>query len=388
MSGEVLAATQSLGDLVEILSGFPFKSDAFSTNPDEGTPLIRIRDIKTHTPSCSLIGDYDAAYLIGEGDIIIGMDGEFTAVRWQGVPALLNQRVLKIRSSQPDLLDEDYLFYRIQSDLAHLETVISGTTVKHLSVKDIRRLEWHLPPLDEQRRIAEVLRSVDDALSLVEQQARQAEMALSAYSAGAFAGAVLNDDGGIALEDLLSHVIDYRGVPPPKSAAGVPLLTAKNVRFGYLDPEPREFIAEEDYDSWMRRGLPTAGDVMFTTEAPLGNVANFPNYRAALGQRTLTLRPKRDRLTSDYLKWLLLSPNAQDLIQRHATGSTAKGIKQSTFRKLRFNVPTLDEQVAVGVACEAVWAIVVEARDQISIMRDMRSMLSKDLLSGRVRVPA
>ena len=137
MSGEVLAATQPLGDLVEILSGFPFKSDAFSTDPSEGTPLIRIRDIKTHTPSCSFIGDYDVAYLIGDGDIIIGMDGEFTAVRWQGVSALLNQRVLKIRSSRPDLLDDDYLFHRIQSDLAHLETVISGTTVKHLSVKEV-----------------------------------------------------------------------------------------------------------------------------------------------------------------------------------------------------------------------------------------------------------
>lgn len=174
MWSEGLVATQPVGELVEILSGFPFKSEAFSADPNEGTPLIRIRDIKTHAPSCSFVGDYDSAYLIGDGDIIVGMDGEFTAVRWQGVPALLNQRVLKIRSSRPELLDNDYLFQRIHSDLAHLETVISGTTVKHLSVKDIRRLEWCLPPLDEQRRIAEVLRSMDEVIALAERSASSA----------------------------------------------------------------------------------------------------------------------------------------------------------------------------------------------------------------------
>ncbi|OAE96755.1 hypothetical protein AYJ54_36355 [Bradyrhizobium centrolobii] len=248
-------------------------------------------------------------------------------------------------------------------------------------------IEVLIPPLEEQRRIAEVLRSVDELLSVVERKAEQGERTLSAYFAEAFANAVPQDGTGVALDDLLSRIIDYRGVPPPKAPSGVPLLTAKNVRFGYLDPEPREFIAEDDYESWMRRGIPAVGDVMFTTEAPLGNVADFPNYRAALGQRTLTLRPDPVRLTSSYLKWLLLSPYAQTLIERHATGSTAKGIKQTTFRKLRFNVPSLANQSEIGAVCDSIWADVVASRAQSSALIKLRGLLSGDLLSGRVKVP-
>ena len=63
--------------------------------------------------------------------------------------------------------------------------------------------------------------------------------------------------------------IDYRGKTPEKTAGGVPLITEKNVRFGYVNPEPQEFIAHADYDAWMTRGIPQVGDVLFTTEAPL-----------------------------------------------------------------------------------------------------------------------
>lgn len=302
------------------------------------------------------------------------------------LPMATNQGFLNFRCS--DDLDPEFLCHWLNSNRNLLTAAAGGSTFKELSRGTAKLLPILLPTLDEQQRIAEVLRFADDVLSLSDQKARQAEATLVAYLAEAFAQAVPEEGAGSALEDVLSHIFDYRGVPPPKASAGVPLLTAKNVRAGYLDPEPREFIAEEDYESWMRRGLPTAGDVMFTTEAPLGNVAAFPSYRAALGQRTLTLRPKLDRLAADYLRWLLLSPNGQALIQSHATGSTAKGIKQSTFRKLRFNIPTLDEQAKVGAACEAIWGVVIGARDQISTMRRLRAMLSDDLLSGRVRVPA
>lgn len=157
---------RSVGDLVKILSGFAFKSEQFTTDPDVGMPLIRIRDLQSAETVCRYTGEYDPTYVITAGDIVVGMDGEFLAVRWTGADALLNQRVLKITSSAPDVLDENYLFYRLQPDLAELEQTITGTTVKHLSTKDIKSLVWDLPRLDEQRRIAAVLRSVDHAAEI------------------------------------------------------------------------------------------------------------------------------------------------------------------------------------------------------------------------------
>jgi type I restriction enzyme S subunit len=71
------------------------------------------------------------------------------------------------------------------------------------------------------------------------------------------------------LEDVIEKFIDYRGKTPKKTDAGIPLVTAKVVKAGKILP-PNEFIAPEDYDSWMTRGLPEINDVVLTTEAPYG----------------------------------------------------------------------------------------------------------------------
>lgn len=380
----------AVADVVAMLPGFAFKSANFITDTDDGLPLIRIRDLGKTTTVSRYVGGYDETFVVQDGDILIGMDGEFAAVRWRGGNALLNQRVLKLSTARPGALDEGYLFYRVQPALLELEQTISGTTVKHLSTKDLKRLTWLLPPLDEQRRIAEVLWSMDEAIAANRAALQQSDAALAALSDELFSEALSEDGSGwpkCPLEDMLDNIIDYRGVPPPKAESGVPLLTAKNVRFGYLDFDPREYIAEQDYDSWMRRGLPTSGDIMFTTEAPLGNIAEFPNIKAALGQRTLTLVPKAGVLNAKFLKWLLLSKPAQGLIWSHATGSTAKGIKQRTFRKLKFGFPTLNEQERIAELLEGLGA----ARDATKRCGEayvaMQAHLMSDLLSGRVRVP-
>ena len=146
--------TARLGDLVDILSGFAFDAANFS---DEGdVALIRIRDVTRGQSSTFYRGDYDDKYLIQKGDILIGMDGEFNRARWQSAPALLNQRVCKIKSSSPKLSDE-YLFHFLPSALKAIEDTTSFVTVKHLSAKQIRDISIPLPPVEEQRRIAAIL---------------------------------------------------------------------------------------------------------------------------------------------------------------------------------------------------------------------------------------
>ncbi|SUZ33981.1 hypothetical protein ROE7235_03762 [Roseibaca ekhonensis] len=79
------------------------------------------------------------------------------------------------------------------------------------------------------------------------------------------------------INDWLSKLIDYRGKAPPKTETGVPLITARNVKMGYLDFKADEYIDKDMFETWMNRGRPKPGDVLFTTEAPLGNVAQYPS---------------------------------------------------------------------------------------------------------------
>jgi type I restriction enzyme, S subunit len=150
------------------------------------------------------------------------------------------------------------------------------------------------------------------------------------------------------LEDVVEKLIDYRGKTPVKTESGIPLITAKVIKNGRIET-PTEFIAEADYKSWMTRGIPEIGDVVLTTEAPLGEVAQINTKdKIALAQRVITLRGKENVLDSTYLKYFLFSPIGQGNLKAKETGSTVTGIKQSELRKVEIYAPDFETQQEIA----------------------------------------
>ena len=149
------------------------------------------------------------------------------------------------------------------------------------------------------------------------------------------------------LEDCMSAIIDYRGKTPNKTASGVPLVTAKVVKGGRILPTD-EFIADNDFKSWMRRGMPAPGDIVMTTEAPLGEIAQLGSERVALAQRLITLRGKPEVLDNTFLKFLMQSSDIQEQLYARSTGTTVLGIKQSELRKVKLTLPPILEQRAIA----------------------------------------
>ncbi|MEH2325752.1 MAG: restriction endonuclease subunit S [Nostoc sp.] len=196
-----------------------------------------------------------------------------------------------------------------------------------------------------------------------------------------------------SIDNKLQQIIDYRGKTPEKTNSGVPLITAKNVRDGYLDPEPREYIDEKNYNIWMRRGLPKAEDVLFTTEAPLGNVARVPSYKIALAQRLLTLRASPEELDDGYLFWLLNWSESRRRLEQKSTGSTVLGIKQSVFRKIFFRFPPLPEQSHIAEILDMVDDAIARTSSLIIKLKQTKAGLLQDLLTrgldddGKLRDP-
>lgn len=141
----------------------------------------------------------------------------------------------------------------------------------------------------------------------------------------------------------ICHFIDYRGKTPTKSESGIPLITAKNVRKDGFHMEPREYIPEELFETWMTRGYPRAGDVLFTTEAPLGNVCRIPELheRFAVGQRIVTLQPNLEFLNAVYLERALLSDGFQRKLFQKSSGSTVTGIRSKLLERLTIPIPPL-----------------------------------------------
>ena len=153
--------------------------------------------------------------------------------------------------------------------------------------------------------------------------------------------------------DALDVLIDYRGRTPKKSAKGIPTLSAKSVKMGYIDYNQCYYISKEEYDSFMVRGFPQKGDILFTTEAPLGVVAKLDRDDVAVAQRLLTLRGKKGVLDNDFLLYYLQSSEGQQRIMAKQSGSTVMGIRQEEFRKINILIPSYEEQKKIASVLSA-----------------------------------
>jgi type I restriction enzyme S subunit len=181
---------------------------------------------------------------------------------------------------------------------------------------------------------------------------------------------------------------DYRGKTPPKTQSGTFLVTARNVRKGFIDYlDSQEFVPSALYDQIMRRGKPRIGDVLITTEAPLGNVAQIDCEDVALAQRIIKYRPKSDALSSTYLKHYFLSDRFQQVLDEHSSGSTAKGIKGRVLHKLPVVIPPPPEQRAIAEALSDVDGLLGGLDRLIAKKRDLKQAAMQELLTGQTRLP-
>ncbi|MBS1952272.1 MAG: Type I restriction-modification system, specificity subunit S [Cytophagales bacterium] len=176
-----------LGDVVKILNGFPLKSTAF--NKEKGFPIIRIRDLKYNKTETFYTEDFPREYLIANGDLLIGMDGDFICYEWSGGQAALNQRVCKLIPNEKYLLKK-FLFYGINGYLKAIQDVTSSVTVKHLSSIDIGNIPFTLPPLPEQQRIVVKLDALFEKIESNKQRLEKIPKILKRFRQSVLAAAV------------------------------------------------------------------------------------------------------------------------------------------------------------------------------------------------------
>lgn len=263
-----------------------------------------------------------------------------------------------IRPSQRLLPQFLYYFFAQQSFRDEGASVMTGA-VGHRRVPKsfIEDYPIPVPPLDEQEKIVAILDETFEGCakvtSKVERNMGKAMELFNAVLDGRFTDQT--DWNAFFLGDEV-RFIDYRGKTPPKRSEGVRLITAKNVKMGYVRRTPEEFVDPDCYEGWMTRGFPKSGDVLFTMEAPLGNVALLDtNETVVVGQRLITMQTDEDRLSSEFLKWLLMSPGVQSEIKSKATGATVQGIKAKLLKRIELAAPSVSEQSNICRDLQAAW---------------------------------
>ena len=305
-----------------------------------------------------------------------------------------------------------YLLYNepLRSIGKHFMT--SAVGLKRVPTEFVENFQIPIPPHQEQTQIANFLdrktRQIDELIRIKERQIEllqekrtvlinqvvtkgldpNVEMKPSGVE---WIGKIPNDWNAVPLTKYLESIIDYRGRTPEKTESGRFLVTAKNIRNGQIDYKiSQEFTSEAEYQRIMTRGIPQIGDVLFTTEAPLGEVANVDDVSIALAQRIIKFRPKSDRLNPYFLKYWILSYSFQSELHQYATGSTVLGIKASKLGLLKLNLPPLKEQKQIvgflDRKTQQIDELISTEQRKIELLKEYRQSLISEIVTGKIDV--
>ena len=307
-----------------------------------------------------------------------------------------------------------YYWYILNSNIArgqfvYLQNSTSG--IGNINSKNINEIEVPIPPLDIQHTIADYLDRKCSQIDAIIARQQEVIEKLKAYKLSVITEAVtkglnpnvpMKDSGVewigeipehwsiVPLTKQLESIVDYRGKTPEKVDDGIFLVTARNIKNGMIDYSiSSEYVKAEDYDEIMRRGIPQIGDVLFTTEAPLGQVANVDRTDIALAQRIIKFSTKK-HLDSYFLKYWIMSVGFQNFLMTLSTGSTAVGIKASKLFMLPVPLAPMQEQKQIVTyldkKCERIESVIDRKQALIDRFTDYKKSLIYEVVTGKKEV--
>lgn len=298
-------------------------------------------------------------------------------------------------------INAEYLRYFFQSEgfRKAIYNLSQGSTRTALKYKDLSNIEILLPPIEEQEAIVKILKNIkfiidshNKKISYINLQKKYIENLF--FTRGLKDKCENNKKIGKVPKEWkikklceVADYVDYRGKTPKKVDKGVRLITAKNIKKGYIDYEvSKEYIKDEEFEDVMKRGKVAIGDVLITTEAPCGNVAQVDNEKIALAQRVIKYTGKKNVILNSFLKYYMLGDNFQNRLNKLSTGGTAQGIKGSILHKMQIAYPSIKEQRKIVEILEQFDYIIKKDEKQIEYYTSLKYALMQKLLTGKVRV--
>ena len=395
----------------DILSGFPFASDRFSNS--SGYPLIRIRDITSGTIETFFNGDYPVEYVIKSGDLLVGMDGDFNIRLWANVNALLNQRCCKI--TEKNGYDRRWLYYVLPFNLAMINSLAYSTTVKHLSVPDLKEADIPSPSLSEQRRIADFLDTkcaeIDSVLektkaSIEEYRKLKQSVITEAVTKGVRGKRPMKDSGVewigdiplewkvSSLKRILLGIQDGTHATLPRVDVGFPLLSAKNVQGGKIVLGDNEScISAEDYHAIISNGYPQKGDILFCCiGGSIGKCCMYEFDYSMAFQRSVTFVRVNEKGYNRYVYYLFLSDIFVPQYELFSNVSAQAGIYMGALREFTITIPDLSEQKEIAAyldeKCAAIDSLISSKEALVAELETYKKSLIYEYVTGKKEVPA
>ncbi len=331
-----------------VQNGFAFNSKLFNSNKN-GTPLVRIRDIKRGFSNTYTTESCEKEYNVENGDLLIGMDGDFNVCIWNGGFSYLNQRVCHVVTSNEIL--SRFLYYYLPFPLNKINEKTSYSTVKHLSSKQIYNIITPVPPLSEQQAIVSRLDTAFAKIDALKANAEREIQEAKSLFQKALSEAMIPKEGWERKKfgEVCTFVRGPFGGSLKKNCfkkSGYAVYEQQNAiynRFTF-----RYFIDEKKYREMERFSI-QSGDLIMSCSGTIGKVAIIPDEAAKgiINQALLKLSPKKN-INRWYLKYLMESSFFKKMIQANSDGAAIKNIASvAVLKDLLLKIPPLSEQQAI-----------------------------------------
>jgi type I restriction enzyme S subunit len=280
----------------------------------------------------------------------------------------------------------------------YISSISAGTSMKYIGIGDIARLQVPIPVIKEQEKIVQILRTWDEAIAKTEKLITAKQKRKKALAQRFFSQRKLsNSSSGIykwfQFKEIVESYIDYRGRTPLKigmqwGEGQIKALSANNVQMGFVNFSKECYLGSEElYKKWMANGDCDRGDILLSTEAPLGNVAQIPDdEKYILSQRVILIKPKVSLIHKDYLFQFMMSNFFQVELQKNSSGSTAVGIQRKRLDKIRIVIPGIEEQKKIASVLYSADIEITKQRQQLKLLKTQKRGLMQKLLTGQWRV--
>lgn len=337
-----------LPELCSIQYGYAFDSTCF-TEDSTYLPLVRIRDVKRGYSETFYSGHYPNDYIIDNGSLLVGMDGEFNIARWKGGNALLNQRVCKITARKN--VDEEYLRFALTKALKEIENQTSFVTVKHLSAKELNLLEIDIPDYRVQISISGTLTKIENIIFTRQQQLQKLDDLVKARFVELFGNPVINNKGW-NVSDLGQLTIKIGSGATPKGGKeayqtdGISLIRSMNVHNGKFEYKELAHISDEQAARLENVAVEKNDVLLNITGTSVARSCVVPTnvLPARVNQHVCIIRCK-DSIMPDFINSLLIDDNYQDLLWSIAgSGATREAITKQQVESLQIILPPISKQ--------------------------------------------
>jgi type I restriction enzyme S subunit len=399
-------------EVLKFINGYPFNSNLFSMDENEGFPLVRIRDLKSEKLTTFYKGEIVKEVIIDDNDFIIGMDGDFNIIKWNKSKALLNQRLCKIEGINE--LQTNYLSHSLPFYLKIINDLTYFTTVKHLSNNDLFEQKFVVPPSIEQTAISNYLDhktiKIDHLIAKKEQfiqllEEERVAVINQAVTKGLEPNVPMKDSGIEWLGQIPKHwevnklkyllkSIQGGGTPSTENDdywnGNIPWVSPKDMKVRYID-STKDYINQEAIQNSSAQLIMPGRLLMVVRSGILKHTLPLAiNITEVSVNQDLKAIEVNDKIDTNFLYWLLYGKQDIVLTLCSKMGATVDSIDMEVFMNHKISIPPFSEQLKIVEYIEFKLEKIRSTNNclskEIKLLKEYKTALISEVVTGKVDV--